>query len=272
MTIREIYATYRKPRDLERSEKCSYRGIDRLSRAVYGFCGSVLVWLLLPTRVTANQVSVVAALIGLASSVLLASPSRGFSLLGVVLIQLFVVLDWTDGTLARARKTSSTQGRVFDNLFGELVGLLPFVAIGLHDMFVFRDVRYVYLGFGAALAAIMLRQIYNVKILSVLVREKDRVREILANRSRWSGLVELQTRSSERSWKRQIGEFSDLLWVSRYFIKLLCIAYLFEITYLFTIFYGIAFPLRFLRTLWVELTSDFHGVYAWIANSKDARD
>lgn len=268
-SIRETYATFRQARDLERSRKRPYQAIDWLGRVIYGFCGMALLRLLLPTRITANQLSATGALIGVAGGVLLTMPDRVSSWIGVALLQLFIIVDFTDGSLSRAHNSSSTQGLVFDNLPGELVSILLFVAVGLHDMFLFQDILYLYLGFAAALAAIMLRHIYNVKIVCVLVREKDRVQEILANRSQWSHPVTPQNQSSERSWKQRIGRFAGLLLLSRHFIILLCLAYLFEITYVFTVFYGIAFPLIFLRVLCVELTSGFEEVYRWIATSKD---
>lgn len=267
-SIRETYATFRRARDLERSAKRPYQAIDWLGRVIYGFCGMALLRLLLPTRITANQLSATGALIGVAGGVFLTMPSRISSWIGVLLLQLFIIVDFTDGSLSRARNSSSTEGLVFDNLPGELVSILLFVAVGLHDMFLFQDIMYLYLGFAAALAAIMLRHVYNVKIICVLVREKDRIQEILANRLQWSHPAAPQN-PSERSWKQRIGRFAGLLLLSRHFINLLCLAYLFEITYLFTIFYGIVFPLIFLRILYVELGSGFEEVYRWIANSKD---
>jgi len=268
-SIRETYATFRRARDLERSGRRPYPAIDWLGRVIYGFCGMALLRLLLPTKITANQLSAAGALIGVAGGVFLTIPGRMYSWIGVVLLQLFIIVDFTDGSLSRARNSSSTQGLVFDNLLGELVSILLFVAVGLHDMFAFHNVVYLYLGVAAALAAIMLRHVYNVKIVCVLIREKDRVQEVLANRSQWSHPAGPQNRSSKKTWKQRIAQSVGLLLLSRHFINLLCLAYIFKITYLFTIFYGILFPLIFLRVLYVELGSGFEEVYRWIASSKD---
>jgi phosphatidylglycerophosphate synthase len=58
-------------------------------------------WLLLHTRLTANQVTVLAILIGIAGALLLAWSDFWPLVIGLVLLQLSFVLDYSDGEIAR---------------------------------------------------------------------------------------------------------------------------------------------------------------------------
>jgi hypothetical protein len=62
-------------------------------------------WLLLHTRLSANQVTVLAILVGLAGALLLAWSDFWPLLLGVVLLQLSFVLDFSDGLRAERLRT-----------------------------------------------------------------------------------------------------------------------------------------------------------------------
>lgn len=60
-----------------------------------------LTWLLLHTRLSANQVTVLAVLVGLAGALLLAWSDFWPLVIGLVLLQLSFVLDFSDGEIAR---------------------------------------------------------------------------------------------------------------------------------------------------------------------------
>jgi phosphatidylglycerophosphate synthase len=60
-------------------------------------------WLLLHTRLSANQVTVLAILIGLAGALLLAWSDFWPLIVGLLLLQLSFVLDYSDGEIARFR-------------------------------------------------------------------------------------------------------------------------------------------------------------------------
>ena len=69
-------------------------------------------WLILHTRLSANQVTVLGILVGMAGALLLAWSDFWPLLLGLVLLQLSFVLDYTDGEVARYRasQTGGTTG------------------------------------------------------------------------------------------------------------------------------------------------------------------
>jgi phosphatidylglycerophosphate synthase len=79
-------------------------------------------WLLLHTRLSANQVTVLAILVGLAGAMLLAWSDFWPLLVGVLLLQLSFVLDFSDGEIARYRasagRTATNAGGAFLDWIG----------------------------------------------------------------------------------------------------------------------------------------------------------
>ncbi|MCL4704397.1 CDP-alcohol phosphatidyltransferase family protein [bacterium] len=78
---------------------------------------------------TANQVTVLQTLAGVAGAVLLAFPAPLIRLLGVALLQFGFVLDNVDGEVARFRKQVSVTGKFLDVVGHEIV--IPFMFFGL---------------------------------------------------------------------------------------------------------------------------------------------
>ncbi len=72
-----------------------------------------LTYLILPTKITPNQVTLLSLLFSLMCAV---SYSKGFFLLGALFIFVSHILDCTDGNLARARKQFSPYGKFLDML------------------------------------------------------------------------------------------------------------------------------------------------------------
>jgi phosphatidylglycerophosphate synthase len=79
-------------------------------------------WLLLHTRLSANQVTVLAILVGVAGAMLLAWTDFWPLLLGALLLQLSFVLDFSDGEIARyqagAGRTTTNAGGAFLDWIG----------------------------------------------------------------------------------------------------------------------------------------------------------
>lgn len=78
---------------------------------------------------TANQVTVLQTLSGVAGAILLAFPAPLLRLLGVLLLQFGFVLDNVDGEVARFRKQVSVTGKFLDVVGHEIV--IPFMFFGL---------------------------------------------------------------------------------------------------------------------------------------------
>jgi phosphatidylglycerophosphate synthase len=87
--------------------------------------------LLAPTRVTPNQVTVVMMLVGLAATGLLAVDGLIGALTCAVGIQVYLLLDCTDGELARWRRSTSARGVYLDRLSHYVVEAALFTMFGL---------------------------------------------------------------------------------------------------------------------------------------------
>lgn len=103
-------------------------------RALFRPAASLVVRLLAPTSVTANQVSVAAGAAGGLSGVALAWPGGGAAgcVLAFFLIGLYLVLDCADGQLARIRGPTGSLGAIIDGVFDYVA------ALSLHLGILFR--------------------------------------------------------------------------------------------------------------------------------------
>lgn len=87
-------------------------------------------WLFLKLGISANKVTVVAIIVGLISCILLALGNYTAIIAGASLANIWVLLDFTDGNIARYNKTSSSYGNFLDALSGNLMSYLLFIAAG----------------------------------------------------------------------------------------------------------------------------------------------
>ena len=88
-----------------------------------------LVWLLYPTRVTPNQVTVGAVVVGLCAACFYALGSSMAIMIAGLLVTVKDILDDADGQLARAKEMYSRQGRFVDSIGDFIVDIGLFSAI-----------------------------------------------------------------------------------------------------------------------------------------------
>jgi phosphatidylglycerophosphate synthase len=87
--------------------------------------------LLAPTRVTPNQITVLMMLIGLGATALLLIDGLVGALAFALGIQVYLLLDCTDGELARWRRVTSARGVYLDRLSHYVVEAALFTMLGL---------------------------------------------------------------------------------------------------------------------------------------------
>lgn len=75
---------------------------------------TILAYLLLKTKIKANTVTVIYALLGIFGGIFLAIPYQWIIILGVLIFYLRGILDWTDGVVARERNQTSVTGDILD--------------------------------------------------------------------------------------------------------------------------------------------------------------
>lgn len=91
----------------------------------------LIVPIFLKTRISANQVSILAIIIGIIAAILIILGNFWQVLLGAILMQDWLILDKVDGVIARYRKTVSKFGEFLEELDGAIIAALFFSSIGI---------------------------------------------------------------------------------------------------------------------------------------------
>ena len=131
--------------------------------------------LLLYTSITANQVTWSMIIVGLIASILFSFGNYWFSLMGGLLLHFAIILDGTDGEIARYRKMTSTVGQYLDRLYHDLIPPLIFVSISWGVYHNFPNNVVLLLGSLASVFIILLRLIdlEKFKLLSQSESQKE---------------------------------------------------------------------------------------------------
>jgi phosphatidylglycerophosphate synthase len=131
----------------------------RLSYRFFRLLSIYITRVLLHTPVTANQVTVLSILTGIAGIVLIAQQSAAIAIAGYLLMFLYHVLDKVDGEIARARKNFSIHGIYLDNIGHHLTGggLILATAFRLAIMLDAWAVPILFVGVMGGIACILYR-------------------------------------------------------------------------------------------------------------------
>lgn len=121
-----------------------------------------LSWVMLHTKITANQVTCISLFIGVLGAIAFAFSGKWFMLLGAVMIQLWYLLDHVDGHIARYRGQSSLTGVYFDYITHYIVHAVIFVGIGVGAANYSGRPVFLVMGFAAAFGVTFLNLVYDV--------------------------------------------------------------------------------------------------------------
>lgn len=106
-----------------------------------------LTYLALRLGLTANQVTVLQTLFGLAGSLCLAFPASAPAIAGIFLLQFGFLLDNVDGEVARFRRQVSVTGKFLDTVGHEFVVTSMYFALGVGTYFRLGHFESVIFGF-----------------------------------------------------------------------------------------------------------------------------
>lgn len=122
-------------RDIRNSRDTAKKYIDRIDVWVYFIVrpvANLLTWLFLKIRVSANTATFISTMIGFfGAGVLIFGTSGKFVLLGLILLNLWIVFDCIDGNIARTTKTSSLVGTYLDGISGYFYVSLLYTSLGV---------------------------------------------------------------------------------------------------------------------------------------------
>ena len=124
ITMQAIRATYSAEKKI--SDKNNLWGYLVLRRISFHFT-----WLFLKLGISANQVTVLSLVVGLAGCGFLAFGNYIGIVIGVLLANIWALLDYVDGNIARYNKCASDYGLFLETWVWAIFGPLLFISVGL---------------------------------------------------------------------------------------------------------------------------------------------
>jgi phosphatidylglycerophosphate synthase len=137
--------------------------------------------LFLKLKVSANQISFLSLTVGIIGTILIAIGNFWLILFSWGLIQTWLILDQTDGLVARFNKNETKFGEFFDEVNGFIITVLFFISIGFAasrfpgvsiEFFSFDQSLFIILGIFTSLF-IALRHLINIYFRIIFQRAKD---------------------------------------------------------------------------------------------------
>jgi phosphatidylglycerophosphate synthase len=129
ITLREIREFYVKSRQAEK-EKREFTGAYSFQRILRKLSFYPM-WLFLRIGMTANQVTLVAFLIGFLGCLSIATGTYLLSVVGAALLTIALFLDYVDGFIARWNGSASSFGSMIDGIYVLLLQLITLLAISI---------------------------------------------------------------------------------------------------------------------------------------------
>lgn len=176
-------------------------------------------------------VSVLSAVVAIAGSVLLMLPNYTFVVIGMILIQYWLILDCVDGNIARCKKQSSELGSFIDALSGYYVSAFVYLGTGVaaYHFSHFENFRFLFVLMGAvsSISGILSRLIHQKYTYTILMLE--------------NGSHKLSTPEEEvenkKSFQYLRSRIDKEIGISGLFMPFLIIAAVFNLFDLITVFY-----------------------------------
>lgn len=148
-----------------------------------------LSWLILHTPATANHVTFISLIVGLAGGYMFSVGTPFAFLLGALLIQLWYLLDHVDGHIARYKGQSSLTGVYFDYITHYIVHAAIFIGIGAGVTATDGRATFLIMGFLAAFGVTFLNLVYDVMYKTYFFRfAKARVITVRSDEIAASGI------------------------------------------------------------------------------------
>jgi len=119
---------------------------------------------LLYTPISANQVTILGLLFGIAAGTLFIFGNYWYSIIGALLLHLTIVLDDVDGEVAHYRGTSSLRGGYLDDANHFITNPYIFVGIAFGVYANFHNIEALIFGFSASLSYAIIRGLNRGKL------------------------------------------------------------------------------------------------------------
>ena len=176
-------------------------------------------------------VSVLSAVVAVVGSVFLMLPNYAFAVIGMILIQIWLILDCVDGNIARCKKQSSELGLFIDALSGYYVSAFVYLGTGVaaYHFSPFENLRLLFLLLGAvsSISGILSRLIHQKYTYTILMLENGSHKLLTPEE-------EVETKKSFQYLRSRIDKE---IGISGLFMPFLIIAAIFNLFDAITVFY-----------------------------------
>jgi len=237
--------------------KGNYETLPTYPRYVTHKISIRIVKLLLHSRITPNQITLLSIVVGIISSIVFASGLPICFFIGALILELYYVLDAVDGQLARCKKLSSMTGGYFDYISNYIVPSCVFFCIGLGLVRHSGEILPIVFAFSASI---------SVSLISIFSECKY---SVFVSAIKKASLVEIKKAVGERKRDEQLS-FSRYLFsllhklctyptimnaivlvavLNLFFPEIKIVSFAFSLPYALIIFYGLSCPLVFFAKL-----------------------
>jgi len=184
------------------------------------------------TNISANGVSFIMLFVGIIASILFGFGDYIYSLLGVLLLQFWYVLDHTDGEVARYRKKVSKKGLFIDLINHHIVHPFIFIFIGIG---LYRNLN------DSAILLVGTFIVFFLLLQDLINFDRIKSREIKKEEVRYLGFKE--TLGFKGGLFKKV---TQIIYKFPGIMNIITIAAIFNQFYLVFLFYGITFPIMVL--------------------------
>lgn len=194
----------------------------------------LVTYLFINAGCSAWAASIISVLVALAGSFCFAADNTVCRIIGVCLIEFWLVLDCVDGNIARVKKTSSEMGEFVDALSGYYVTGFVYFFVGIAAYYttdIFRQYAFVLIVLGgvSTIAGLLARIIHQKYTYSIMVMNQ-------LNPTHHTEMPE-ESVQNKRSLQYIRSRVDKEIGISGLFMPLLIVALIFNLFDLFTIFY-----------------------------------
>ena len=221
---------------------------ERKVKTFYGYyinrnISPLITKLLLPLPITANQISLIMILCGLAAAVLFGFGIRSYAIIGSCLLILQHTLDAVDGEIARYKNQCSLRGVYLDHLTHYITEPATFLGIMFGILRTKPMLAVVIVGISAAFFLPLINLTFFIK--------KDVIMQHLAREGKWK-VVKKSTHSYSNILLRIYRSvFAPIFRWPEYHFVILIVSIINRLDILL-FFYGITLPIIFLVRVFVE--------------------
>ena len=198
-----------------------------------------LSWLFLNLGITPNTVSVISIIDTLLACIFMSLPDSRYIFIGFILLNIFIVFDFMDGTMARTQKKASYMGEFYDAMGGYTMCAFTLLASGIcafnsgKTFWLTNGIALIIIGSLGSICDIFSRLIYQKYTANVMIANSKMNKPISReNDSFYEEKPSFSIKYLRLEFDRQLG-------IGGFFPPLIFISYLYNFMDIILILYSL---------------------------------